>query len=77
MAGLAALSPQVLSAGHSALHIDMMTSVPIAFVAGMLVAKALASIVSLGFGFRGGLFFASLFLGTLVGHLYAGMLGWV
>ncbi|MCE3543689.1 chloride channel protein, partial [Escherichia coli] len=75
MAGLAALSPQVLSAGHSALHIDMMTSVPIAFVAGMLVAKALASIVSLGFGFRGGLFFASLFLGTLVGHLYAGMLG--
>lgn len=77
MAGLAALSPQVLSAGHSALHIDIMASVPIAFVAGILLAKALASIVSLGFGFRGGLFFASLFLGTLVGHLYAGLLGWV
>ncbi len=71
MAVLAAVSPQVLSAGHSALHIDMMTAVPLAFVATVLVMKSLASIVSLGFGFRGGLFFASLFLGTLIGHLYA------
>lgn len=77
MAVLAAVSPQVLSAGHSALHIDMMTAVPLAFVATVLVMKSLASIVSLGFGFRGGLFFASLFLGTLIGHLYAGLLGWI
>jgi len=37
----------------------------------ILAAKSLASILSLGFGFRGGLFFASLFLGTLAGHLYS------
>lgn len=74
---LACVSPQVLSAGHSALHIDMMTAVPLGFLTAVLVAKALASIVSLGFGFRGGLFFASLFLGTLIGHIYAGVLGWM
>ena len=71
MAGLAAISPQVLSAGHSALHIDLVQALPLAVVATLLATKALASIVSLGFGFRGGLFFASLFLGTLVGHFYA------
>jgi CIC family chloride channel protein len=48
-----------------------MDSVPARFIAAVLIAKCLSSIVSLGFGFRGGLFFASLFLGTLVGHLYA------
>ncbi|MBB3695524.1 chloride channel protein [Sphingomonas sp. BK580] len=77
LAALAAVSPQVLSAGHSALHLDITAAVPLAFVATILLTKALASVVSLGFGFRGGLFFASLFLGTLVGHLYAGALGWV
>jgi len=77
LTGLASISPQVLSAGHSALHIDMMTAVPLAFLATVLIAKSLASIVSLGFGFRGGLFFASLFLGTLIGHLYAGALAWM
>lgn len=75
--GLATMSPQILSAGHSALHFDMMLAVPLAFLVIVFVAKALASIVSLGFGFRGGLFFASLFLGTLIGHLYAGALAWV
>ncbi|WP_277980446.1 chloride channel protein [Sphingomonas phyllosphaerae] len=77
LAGLAAVSPQVLSAGHKALHLDITETVPLAFVATILLTKAAASIVSLGFGFRGGLFFASLFLGTLVGHLYAGALGWI
>lgn len=68
-------SPQVLSAGHSALHLDYAATVPLSFIATILIAKSLASITSLGFGFRGGLFFASLFLGTLVGHLYAASLG--
>src|SRR5258708_12405119 len=38
----------------------------------MFVLKAVASIVALGRGFRGGLFFATLFLGALGGHLFAG-----
>lgn len=71
---VALVSPQVLSAGHGALHADLAVGAPMAFIATIFLAKCAASIVSLGFGFRGGLFFASLFLGTLVGHLFAGSL---
>lgn len=71
---VALVSPQVLSAGHGALHADLALGVPLVFVATIFLAKCAASVVSLGFGFRGGLFFASLFLGTLVGHLFAGSL---
>jgi CIC family chloride channel protein len=67
---LALASPQTLSSGHGALRADL--AMPLAFkMLLMLIAlKAAASIVSLGFGFRGGLFFASLFLGSLVGRAY-------
>ncbi|MGU3389826.1 chloride channel protein [Sphingomonas sp. M1A8_2b] len=69
---IALMSPQVLSAGHGALHADLAVGAPLLFILTIFLAKCAASIVSLGFGFRGGLFFASLFLGTLVGHLFAG-----
>jgi len=68
---IAWFSPQVLSAGHGALHVDLALGAPIAFIGAIFLAKSCASIISLGFGFRGGLFFASLFLGTLLGHLFA------
>ena len=68
---LALYSPQVLSSGHGALHVDLAVNTPLLFVATIFVVKAASSVVSLGFGFRGGLFFASLFLGTLVGHIFA------
>jgi CIC family chloride channel protein len=68
---IALISPQALSAGHGALHADLAIGASLAFIATVLLAKTAASIVSLGFGFRGGLFFASLFLGTLIGHLFA------
>ena len=72
---LAWLTPQVLSAGHGALHIDLNYGVPLAVLAAIFIMKSAASVISLGFGFRGGLFFASLFLGSLLGQLYAGGLG--
>ncbi|RAK59390.1 chloride channel protein [Phenylobacterium hankyongense] len=72
LAGLALLSPQTLSAGHGALHLDLAVGVPLVILAAVFLLKTTASVVSLGFGFRGGLFFASLFLGTLLGQLYAG-----
>ena len=43
----------------------------------LIVLKAIASAVSIGSGFRGGLFFASLFLGAMVGKLFAGLLAMV
>ena len=71
---IALISPQVLSSGHGALNADLGIDGPLAFIATIFLAKCVASIVSLGFGFRGGLFFASLFLGTLIGHLFAASL---
>ena len=71
---IALISPQALSAGHGALHADLAVGASLGFIAAILLAKSAASIVSLGFGFRGGLFFASLFLGTLLGHLFAAVL---
>jgi CIC family chloride channel protein len=70
---LAAATPQVLSAGHAALTADLAARYSLAFVGTLILLKCAASIVSLAFGFRGGLFFASLFLGALVGHLFAGV----
>ncbi|MBB4131484.1 MULTISPECIES: chloride channel protein [unclassified Xanthomonas] len=68
---LALYSPQVLSSGHGALHLDMTSSSTLQMLATLLVLKCIASGISLGFGFRGGLFFASLFMGSLVGSLFA------
>lgn len=71
---LALLTPQILSAGHGALHINLAYPAPLTMLAAVIVLKALASALSLGSGFRGGLFFASLFLGALIGRLFAGLL---
>jgi CIC family chloride channel protein len=69
---LALATPQVMSSGHGALHFAGFVSIPLTVVASMFLLKAIASILSLGSGFRGGLFFATLFLGALGGHLFAG-----
>jgi chloride channel protein, CIC family len=68
---LALLSPQVMSSGHGAVHFAGFVSIPLAVIATMFILKVIASILSLGSGFRGGLFFAALFLGALGGHLFA------
>jgi chloride channel protein, CIC family len=72
---LAMITPQVLSAGHGALHIDLGAEVALRFILLVVIVKIAASTISLGFGFRGGLFFASLFIGSLVGQLFAGVIG--
>ncbi|WP_421933610.1 chloride channel protein [Phenylobacterium sp.] len=74
LALLAYVSPQTLSSGHGALHADLAMGASLGALAFILLLKTTASVVSLGFGFRGGLFFASLFLGSLVGQVYAQLL---
>jgi len=59
--------PQVLGSGHGVIQWLFDTSPPIALLLVLLVAKIAASAVSLGAGFRGGLFSTSLFLGCLYG----------
>lgn len=68
---LALYSPQIMSSGHGALRADLLGDASMQFLATVLVLKCLASGISLGFGFRGGLFFASLFMGSLAGSLFA------
>jgi len=69
--GLLALqTPQVLSSGHGALHFNGIVTMPLAFIGMVFVLKTTASVISLGAGFRGGLFFATLFLGAIGGRLF-------
>jgi CIC family chloride channel protein len=68
---LAMVSPQVMSSGHGALHLTGIFNLPLKAIALIFVLKAVASVISLGSGFRGGLFFASLLLGALGGRLFA------
>jgi CIC family chloride channel protein len=75
--GLALFSPQVMSSGHGALHLAGLGEMSLRMVALVFVLKTVASVVSLGSGFRGGLFFASLLLGALGGRLFAAGLGMV
>jgi chloride channel protein, CIC family len=68
---LAIVSPQVMSSGHGALRIIGVLDLSIRTVALVFALKIVASIASLGSGFRGGLFFSSLLIGSLGGHLLA------
>jgi chloride channel protein, CIC family len=77
--GALALSfPQVLSSGHGALETTLFellgTPIPLREMAIVLLLKSFATAVSVGSGFRGGLFFATLFMGALTGGLFAGLI---
>lgn len=67
------VTPHALSAGHGALHLTIDAGLALRALVLIFVMKTLASVISLGFGFRGGLFFASLFLGALLGQILAAL----
>ncbi|ABI62248.1 chloride channel protein [Granulibacter bethesdensis] len=71
---MALITPQVLSSGHSALHMGIDAPYTLSKILMLLVLKAIASAISIGSGFRGGLFFASLFLGGMLGKAFGGLL---
>jgi chloride channel protein, CIC family len=68
---LAVMAPQVMSSGHGALRFSGMFQLSLATVALLFLLKIVASVISLGSGFRGGLFFSSLLIGALGGNLLA------
>jgi chloride channel protein, CIC family len=68
---LAIVSPQIMSSGHGALRVAGMLDLSFRAVALLFVLKIVASIASLGCGFRGGMFFSSLLIGALGGHMLA------
>lgn len=70
--GLIAMAvPQVLGSGHGALQMSLDGQRALPVLLALLSAKILASAISLGSGFRGGLFSSSLFLGSLFGGILA------
>ncbi len=70
LAAIAWKLPETLSAGHGAMHLEFAGDLSAEALVALILAKTLASAVALGFGFRGGLFFASLYLGSLIGRLF-------
>lgn len=71
LAALATVTPQTLSGGHGALHLDLNGDLPLKMLLLLILMKSVASIISLSSGFRGGLFFAALFLGALMGQSFS------
>ena len=69
VSAIALFFPQVLGSGQGAIDLHLNEPSPLLVVAGLLAAKMAASAISLGMGFRGGLFSASLLIGCLLGQL--------
>jgi CIC family chloride channel protein len=63
--------PAVLGSGHGAIEHNLQEGYALPVLLGLVVAKILASAISIGSGFRGGLFSSSLFLGSVFGSAVA------
>ncbi len=75
LASLAYYFPAILGSGHGAILLELHAEHGIGWLAVLLLAKGAASAISIGSGFRGGLFSSSLFLGSLFGGIAAQVAG--
>ena len=64
---VALIYPRVLGSGHGGIVANLHFTFDLPYLCGLVAAKIAASAISIGVGFRGGLFSSSLFLGTLFG----------
>ncbi len=64
---IAVIFPEVLGSGHGAIQLSLDHFFPAGVLLGLIAAKGLASAISVGSGFRGGLFSSSLLLGSVYG----------
>lgn len=67
LSAIAFAYPQVLGSGHGGIQYHFETRWALEALVALLVAKIFASAISVGSGFRGGLFSSSLFLGCIFG----------
>lgn len=70
VSALAAFVPQVLGSGHGAIQLTLDGNFTLPLLLLLLAAKLLASALSLGAGFRGGMFSALLFVGCSLGTVF-------
>ena len=75
LAILAHTFPQVLGSGEGAIDNHLHNDWPFITLAGLLIAKVLASAVCIGSGFRGGLFSSSLLIGCIFGQIFGAVAG--
>lgn len=66
--------PQILGSGHGAILRELHSGYDLPLAAALIAAKTLGSAISIGSGFRGGLFSTSLFIGSLFGTFVAELL---
>jgi CIC family chloride channel protein len=69
--------PQVLGSGHGAIQLVFDRDPALTTLVILLFAKLVASALSLGAGYRGGMFSSSLFLGCLFGATFADIVSFV
>jgi CIC family chloride channel protein len=74
VAAMALVVPQVLGSGHGAIQELFDRDLGLVFLLVLLVTKLVASAISLGAGFRGGMFSSSLLLGCLFGAVFGQVL---
>lgn len=77
LTGIALYVPQVLGSGHGAIQFHFDHRVALEALAVVLLAKLVASAISIGSGYRGGMFSSSLFLGCLFGAAFADGAAWL
>ncbi len=69
LGAIALFYPQVLGSGHGGILAAVGSGFPLQLALGLIVAKTLASAISIGSGFRGGMFSSSLLIGALFGQV--------
>ncbi|HEX9462393.1 MAG TPA: chloride channel protein [Alphaproteobacteria bacterium] len=71
LGAMALVYPQVLGSGHGGIVTVMSSRMDLVLLLALIAAKTAASAISIGSGFRGGMFSSALFLGTLFGSAIA------
>lgn len=74
VAAMALVVPQVLGSGHGAIQELFDRDLGLVFLLVLLVTKQVSAAISLGAGFRGGMFSSSLLLGCLFGAVFGQVL---
>lgn len=77
LGAMATAYPQVLGSGHGGIVTALTSNIELSLLLALIVAKTVASAVSVGSGFRGGMFSSSLLIGALFGGAVAALVGHV
>jgi chloride channel protein, CIC family len=77
LGGMALAYPQVLGSGHGGIVTTLSSHMDLLLLVVLIAAKIAASAVSIGSGFRGGMFSSALYIGTLFGSAVAAVVQFI